>query len=86
MSLTHNNNNENAYMLKDFEGWREIPSTVLERAEIREAPVKGLGLLEQHHREPFVLRDIHDPSILETSAILGISPGPVKSRPLGALV
>jgi RNA polymerase sigma-70 factor, ECF subfamily len=82
LSLTHNKrkDDEKKYAVKDFEDWREIPSTVLERAEIREALVKALDSLEQHYREAFVLRDIHDLSIAETSAILGISPGAVKSR------
>jgi len=82
LSLTHNRtkDDEKRCAPKDLEDWREIPSTVLERAEIREALVKALGSLEQHYREAFVLRDIHDLSISETSAILGISPGAVKSR------
>jgi RNA polymerase sigma-70 factor (ECF subfamily) len=80
LSLTHNRDDEKAYVPKDFEDWREIPSTVLERAEIREALLKALGMLAQHYREAFALRDIHELSISETSAILGISPGAVKSR------
>jgi RNA polymerase sigma-70 factor (ECF subfamily) len=80
LSLTQNKDEEKAYVPKDFEDWREIPSTVLERAEIREALVKALGSLAQHYREAFVLRDIHDLSISEASAILRISPGAVKSR------
>ena len=80
LSLTQNKHEEKAYVPKDFEDWREIPSTVLERAEIREALVKALGSLAQHYREAFVLRDIHELSISEASAILGISPGAVKSR------
>jgi len=82
LSLTHDKKkgDEKRCAPKDFEDWREIPSTVLERAEIREALVKALGSLEQHYREAFVLRDMHDLSISETSAILGISSGAVKTR------
>jgi RNA polymerase sigma-70 factor, ECF subfamily len=80
LSLTDNNDDAKPYVPKDFEDWREIPSTVLERAEIREALIKALASLAQHYREAFVLRDIHELSISETSAILGISPGAVKSR------
>ena len=69
-----------AYVPKDFEDWREIPSTALERVEVREALVKALSSLAQHYREAFVLRDIHELSISETSATLGISPGAVKTR------
>jgi RNA polymerase sigma-70 factor, ECF subfamily len=69
-----------AYVPKDFEDWREIPSTALERAEVREALIKALSSLAQHYREAFVLRDIQELSISETSAILGVSRGAVKSR------
>src|SRR6266481_6642777 len=81
LSLTADTKDDaKAYGPKDFEDWREIPSTALERAEVRDALVKALGSLARHYREAFVLRDIHELSISETSAILGISPGAVKSR------
>lgn len=81
VSLTRNKkDDEKPYIPRDFEDWREIPSIALERAEIREVLVKALGSLAQHYREAFVLRDIHELSISETSAILGISPGAVKTR------
>ncbi len=81
LSLTHNKkDDEKPYIPRDFEDWREIPSAALERAEIREVLVKALGSLAQHYREAFVLRDIQELSISETSAILGISPGAVKTR------
>jgi RNA polymerase sigma-70 factor (ECF subfamily) len=80
LSLTHQNDEEKPYVPKDFEDWREIPSTALERTETREALVKALSSLAPHYREAFVLRDIHELSISETATILGISPGAVKSR------
>ena len=80
LSLTDDKDDMKGYVPKDFEDWREIPSTALERSEIRQALVKALGSLAQHYREAFLLRDIHELSISETSAILGISPGAVKSR------
>jgi RNA polymerase sigma-70 factor (ECF subfamily) len=81
LSLTHNKkDDEKSYIPRDFEDWREIPSAALERAEIREVLVKALGSLAQHYREAFVLRDIQELSTSETSAILGISPGAVKTR------
>jgi len=80
ISLTHNKHDKDARVPKDFEDWREIPSTVRERVEVREALVKALGSLAQQYREAFVLRDIHELSISETSAALGISPGAVKTR------
>ena len=80
LSLTDDKDDAKAYIPKDFEDWREIPSTALERLETREALVKALASLAQHYREAFVLRDIHELSISETSSILGISPGAVKTR------
>jgi RNA polymerase sigma-70 factor (ECF subfamily) len=79
-SLNDKDGDAQEYVPKDFEDWREIPSTVLERAEIREALVRALSSLERHYREAFVMRDIHGLSISETSVILGISPGAVKTR------
>jgi RNA polymerase sigma-70 factor, ECF subfamily len=80
MSLTHNKRDEETYVPKDFEDWRDIPSTALERVEVREALVNALASLAQHYREAFVLRDMHELSISQTAGILGISPGAVKSR------
>jgi RNA polymerase sigma-70 factor, ECF subfamily len=80
LSLTDDKDDAKGYVPKDFEDWREIPSTAMERSEIRQALVKALDSIAQHYREAFVLRDIHELSISETSAILGISPGAVKSR------
>jgi RNA polymerase sigma-70 factor, ECF subfamily len=80
LSLTDDKDDAKPYVPKDFEDWREIPSTALERVEVREALVKALSSLAQHYREAFVLRDVHELSISETSTILGISPGAVKTR------
>jgi RNA polymerase sigma-70 factor, ECF subfamily len=80
LSLTDAKDGVKAYVPKDFEDWREIPSTALERVEARNALVKALGSLAQHYRVVFVLRDMRELSISETSSILGISPGAVKSR------
>ena len=80
MSLTRDRRDKEACLPKDFEDWRDTPSTALERLEVRKALVNALGSLAQHYREAFVLRDIHELSISQTSGILGISPGAVKSR------
>jgi RNA polymerase sigma-70 factor (ECF subfamily) len=80
MSLTRDRRNKETCLPKDFEDWRDIPSTALERLEVRKALGNALGSLAQHYREAFVLRDIHELSISQTSGILGISPGAVKSR------
>ena len=80
LSLTDDKDDARPYVPKDFEDWREIPSTALERAEIRETLIKAFASLAQDYREAFVLRDIHELTISETSEILGISPGAVKTR------
>jgi RNA polymerase sigma-70 factor (ECF subfamily) len=80
MSLTRDTRNKETCLPKDFEDWRDTPSTALERLEVRKALVDALSSLAQHYREAFVLRDIHELSISQTSRILGISPGAVKSR------
>jgi RNA polymerase sigma-70 factor, ECF subfamily len=79
-SLDHHNGNRKDCVPKDFEDWREIPSAALERAEVRQVLVKALGSLERHYREAFVMRDVQGLSVSETSAMLGISPGAVKTR------
>ena len=72
------------YMPRDFADWREIPSEALERKEVREKLVKALDSLGQIYREVFVLRDMQQLSIAETSKALGISTTSVKTRLLRA--
>jgi len=75
---------EDNYMPRDFADWREIPSEALERKEVREKLVEALDSLEQIYREVFVLRDMQQLSIAETSRALGISTTSVKTRLLRA--
>ena len=77
-------NEDGTYTPRDFADWREIPSEVLERKEIREKLVAALGSLAQKYREVFVLRDVEHMSIEETAQALGISAGAVKTRLLRA--
>jgi RNA polymerase sigma-70 factor, ECF subfamily len=72
------------YTPRDFADWREIPSEVLERKEVREKLTGALASLGQIYREVFVLRDIQQLSIEETSKALGISAAAVKTRLLRA--
>ena len=72
------------YTPRDFADWREIPSEVLERKEVREKLKGALASLGQIYREVFVLRDIQQLSIEETSKALGISAAAVKTRLLRA--
>jgi len=75
---------EGAYTPREFADWREIPSEALERKEVREKLGEALGSLGQIYREVFVLRDMEQLSIEETSKALGISTAAVKTRLLRA--
>jgi RNA polymerase sigma-70 factor (ECF subfamily) len=75
---------EGIYTPRDFADWREIPSETLERQEVREKLGEALGSLGQIYREVFVLRDMEQLSIEETSKALGISTASVKTRLLRA--
>jgi RNA polymerase sigma-70 factor, ECF subfamily len=75
---------EERYTPRAFADWREIPSEVLERKEIREKLAQALASLGQIYREVFVLRDMEQLSIEETARALGITPSAVKTRLLRA--
>src|SRR5207302_853548 len=75
---------EGNYTPRDFADWREIPSEVLERKEIRQKLTDALAALAQKYREVFVLRDVQHLSIEETAEALGISRASVKTRLLRA--
>jgi RNA polymerase sigma-70 factor (ECF subfamily) len=75
---------EGKYLPRDFADWREIPSEVLERKEIRHKLVEALVSLGEKYREVFILRDVQQLSIEETSKALGISTASVKTRLLRA--
>jgi RNA polymerase sigma-70 factor, ECF subfamily len=77
-------NEEGSYMPRDFADWREIPSEILERKEVREKLAEALASLGQIYREVFVLRDMEQLSIEETANALGISTASVKTRLLRA--
>ena len=72
------------YTPRDFADWREIPSEVLERKEVREKLAEAVASLGQIYREVFVLRDMEQLSIEETAKALGISTASVKTRLLRA--
>jgi RNA polymerase sigma-70 factor (ECF subfamily) len=60
--------------------WREIPSEVLERREVRALLQKANEELSPIYREALVLRDIEELSIEETAGVLAISLSSVKVR------
>jgi len=77
-------NEDGTYTPRDFADWREIPSEVLERKEIRQKLADALSALAEKYRKVFVLRDIQHLSIEETAEALGISRASVKTRLLRA--
>src|SRR5580704_4811788 len=60
--------------------WKEIPSEVLERKEIRQLLHKAVTALPLIYREVFQLRDIEQMSVNEAAAALGITISSVKVR------
>lgn len=75
---------EGKYIPRDFADWREIPSETLERKEVRHKLLEALVAIGEKYREVFILRDIQQMSIEETSKALGISTASVKTRLLRA--
>lgn len=60
--------------------WREIPSEVVERQEIRQMLQEAVISLPTIYRQVFQLRDVDEFSIKETAETLGISVPSVKTR------
>ncbi|MCI0350223.1 MAG: sigma-70 family RNA polymerase sigma factor [Acidobacteriales bacterium] len=71
---------EGDYIPKDFADWREIPSEMLERRELREALNKAIMSLPEKYRTVLILRDVQQLSIAETAELLSISEQNVKTR------
>jgi RNA polymerase sigma-70 factor (ECF subfamily) len=60
--------------------WREIPSEMLERAEVRTILRAAIENLPVIYREIFLLRDLEELSVNECAAALGISVSAAKVR------
>jgi RNA polymerase sigma-70 factor, ECF subfamily len=60
--------------------WREIPSQVLERQEVRQLLHQAITDLPLIYREVFLLRDIEELSVNESAEALGITVASVKVR------
>jgi RNA polymerase sigma-70 factor, ECF subfamily len=71
---------EGEFMPRQFADWREIPSDLLERAEIRTAVRKALDSLPDKYREVFMLRDMQHLTMAETASILGLTIPAVKTQ------
>lgn len=83
-AIEDNRDEEGEYTPRDFADWREIPSEVLARKEVRQKLSEALASLDQKYREVFVLRDVEQLNIQETAEALGISVASVKTRLLRA--
>ena len=71
---------EKPFRTRQFADWRELPSDVVERKEVREAIWKALGELSDIYRVVFVLRDVQHLDVAETAQVLGIGESAVKTR------
>jgi RNA polymerase sigma-70 factor (ECF subfamily) len=60
--------------------WREVPSEVLERLEVRKLLMEAVTQLPLIYREVFLLREIEELSIIESAQALSISVASVKVR------
>lgn len=77
-------NGEAEFMPREFADWRDLPSEVLEKKEIRQAVARALLTLSDKYRQVFVLRDVEHLSVEETARVLGISKPAVKTQLLRA--
>jgi RNA polymerase sigma-70 factor, ECF subfamily len=71
---------EKPFRLRQFADWRELPSDIVEQAEVRSAIWKALSELPDIYREVFVLRDVQHLDVAETAQTLGIGDSAVKTR------
>jgi RNA polymerase sigma-70 factor (ECF subfamily) len=60
--------------------WREVPSEILERGEVRLILQDAIVALPEIYREVFLLRDVEELSIKEAAETLGVSEASVKVR------
>ena len=60
--------------------WREVPSEVLERLEVRKLLLEAVTELPMIYREVFMLREVEELSVNESAQALSISVASVKVR------
>ncbi len=60
--------------------WRELPSDIVERDEIRELLQKAVQNLPEIYRQVFLLRDVQELTVNDTASALAISISSVKVR------
>ena len=77
-------NEDAGFLPREFADWRDIPSELLEKKEIRQAVARALLTLSEKYRQVFLLRDVQHLSVEETARVLGISKPAVKTQLLRA--
>jgi RNA polymerase sigma-70 factor (ECF subfamily) len=64
----------------EFESDRPDPEQIAYQGELREAIEDAIEQLDDHHRIPFVMREVEDRTYEEISEAIGVPVGTVKSR------
>lgn len=64
----------------EFESERPDPEKIAYRGELREAIHDAIERMDEHHRVPFVMREVEDRTYEEISEAIGVPVGTVKSR------
>jgi RNA polymerase sigma-70 factor (ECF subfamily) len=64
----------------EFESDQADPEKVAYRAELRDAIRDAIERMDEHHRVPFVMREVEDRTYEEISEAIGVPVGTVKSR------
>jgi RNA polymerase sigma-70 factor (ECF subfamily) len=64
----------------EFESETPDPEQLAYEGELREAIDQAIGSLDDHHRIPFVMREVEDRTYEEISDAIGVPVGTVKSR------
>jgi RNA polymerase sigma-70 factor, ECF subfamily len=64
----------------EFESDSPTPEQSTYRGELRDAIRQAIGRMDEHHRIPFVMREVEDRTYEEISEAIGVPVGTVKSR------
>jgi RNA polymerase sigma-70 factor, ECF subfamily len=64
----------------EFQSERPDPERVAYQGELRDAIREAIERMDEHHRIPFVMREVEDRTYEEISAAIGVPVGTVKSR------
>jgi RNA polymerase sigma-70 factor, ECF subfamily len=78
--LRRENSGSSSVRPVEFESSAADPELVTYRGELKEAIDAAIGQLEEHHRIPFVMREVEDCTYEEIAEAIGVPVGNVKSR------